>query len=97
MKHMDALADRLEKIVVYWSGVFAVSKWLIYFNMLLFVLFMFTRIEGAFTLIYGTSPSNIWYCITVAGLLTLVLSTGYHRAHSYRELAERAREVARTE
>jgi hypothetical protein len=91
MSELDELADNFERKSSYWSAAFAIAKWLIAFNALLFALFIFTSVKGPFTLIYGTSPANVWFGVGVATVLTVILSTAYHRAHGYLELAGRAR------
>lgn len=91
MNNMNDLAERYDEKRAFWSLVFAVVKWVIIFNAGLFALYQFTPINGAFTLVYGMSPANIWYCIGVALLLSLLSSTAHHRAHGFSDLAKHAR------
>ena len=92
MKNLTTLADHFEQKARLWSVVFNLVKWPAFFNILLFALYCFTSIKRPFSLIYGASPSSVWYSVGVATLFALVIFISYHRAHRYLYLSECARE-----
>lgn len=91
MKDTNELAVHFEEKAKFWSVVFNLVKWPAFLNIALFALYCFTPFKGAFTLIYGTGPANIWYSIGLATLFGILISISYHRAHGYLDLSKRAR------
>lgn len=90
MNDLNDLAEHYEDKARQWSLVFNLVKWPAFINILLFALFCFTSIKRPFSLIYGTSPAAVWYCVAVAALFALVIFISYHRAHGYLDLSKRA-------
>ena len=91
MRDMNELAEHFDEKARFWSVVFNLVKWPAFLNIVLFALFCFTPFKGAFTLIYGTGPANLWFSIGMAALFAIVIFISYNRAHFCIELSKRAR------
>lgn len=88
---MNELAAHFEGKARFWSVVFNLAKWPASLNIGLFVLFCFPQFKGAFTLIYGADPANLWYSVGITTIFGVVIFISYHRAHGYLDLSKRAR------